>query len=77
MVPHRRLGCAGQDRQYLTKGARVYIEGRRGTRSWQDTQTGQDRSRTEVIASDLMMLSQPHDRESESNHVEHEAATEA
>jgi hypothetical protein len=30
-----------------------------------------------VIASDLMMLSQPRDRESESNHVEHEAAPEA
>jgi len=61
--------------QYLTKGARVYIEGRRGARTWQDTQTGQDRSRTEVIASDLIMLSQPRDRESESNHMEHEAAT--
>ena len=63
--------------RYLTKGARVYIEGRLQTRTWQDTQTGQDRSRTEVIASDLIMLSQPRDRESESNHVEHEAAPEA
>jgi single-strand DNA-binding protein len=63
--------------QYLTKGARVYIEGRLQTRTWQDTQTGQDRSRTEVIASDLIMLSQPRDRKSESNHVEHEAAPEA
>ncbi len=60
--------------QYLTKGARVYIEGRLQTRMWQDPQTVQERSRTEVIASDLIMLSQPRDRERSSTHVEHEAA---
>ncbi len=55
---------------YLTKGARVYIEGRLQTRSWQDTQTGQDRYRTEVIASDLLLLSQSRARERASNQGE-------
>ncbi|NTV62279.1 MAG: single-stranded DNA-binding protein [Oscillochloris sp.] len=42
--------------QYLTKGARVYIEGRLQTRSWEDQQTGQTRYRTEVIANDMIIL---------------------
>ena len=74
MVSRGRLQCAGHDRHYLTKGTRVYIEGRLQTRSWQDTQTGQDRSRMEVIASDLILLSRPRDRERESNQVEHDPA---
>ena len=42
--------------QYLTKGTRVYIEGRLQTRKWQD-QNGQDRYITEVIANDMIILS--------------------
>lgn len=42
--------------QYLTKGTRVYIEGRLQTRKWQD-KDGQDRYTTEVIASDMIILS--------------------
>jgi len=42
--------------QYLTKGARVYIEGRLQTRSWEDQQSGQTRYRTEVIANDMIIL---------------------
>lgn len=41
--------------KWLTKGARVYIEGRLQTRQWQD-QDGQSRSLTEVIAGDLIIL---------------------
>jgi single-strand DNA-binding protein len=41
--------------QYLTKGARVYIEGRLATRKWTD-KDGQDRYTTEVVASDMIML---------------------
>ena len=47
--------------QYLTKGTRVYIEGRLQTRKWQD-QNGQDRYTTEVIAQDMIMLSNRNDR---------------
>jgi single-strand DNA-binding protein len=42
--------------QYLTKGARVYLEGRLQTRSWEDQQSGQTRYKTEMIANDLIIL---------------------
>lgn len=41
--------------QYLAKGAKVYVEGRLQTRSWED-QEGQKRSRTEVIAQQVLFL---------------------
>jgi len=42
-------------KQYLSKGSRVYIEGRLQTRSWED-QEGQRHYRTEVVASDMVLL---------------------
>jgi single-strand DNA-binding protein len=51
--------------QYLTRGTRVYVEGRLQTRSWEDQQSGQTRYRTEVIASDLIILDSRSSRESE------------
>ncbi|NCC34624.1 MAG: single-stranded DNA-binding protein [Chloroflexia bacterium] len=42
--------------QYLNKGARVYLEGRLQTRSWEDQQSGQTRYKTELIANDMIML---------------------
>ena len=47
--------------QYLTKGTRVYVEGRLQTRKWQDKE-GQDRYTSEVIASDMIILSSKQDR---------------
>lgn len=41
--------------QYLRKGQRVYIEGRLATRSW-DAQDGSKRSRTEIVADNMIML---------------------
>ncbi len=41
--------------QILTKGTRVFIEGRLQTRQWQDADN-QSRSVSEVIASDLIIL---------------------
>lgn len=41
--------------QYLKKGAKVYIEGRLQTRSWDD-QNGVKKYRTEIIAENLSML---------------------
>ena len=60
VVAWNKLGeiCA----QYLQKGARVYIEGRLQTRSWEDAQTGQKRYMTEVIANDMIMLDSRRDR---------------
>ena len=47
--------------QYLTKGTRVYVEGRLQTRKWQD-KDGADRYSTEVIANDMIILSSRQDR---------------
>ena len=41
--------------QYLNKGKKVYIDGRLQTRTW-DGQDGVSRSRTEIIAENLIML---------------------
>ena len=41
--------------QYLAKGRRVYVEGRLQTRDW-ETQDGQKRRTTEIIADNVIML---------------------
>jgi single-strand DNA-binding protein len=43
-------------RDYLRKGSKVYIEGKLQTRKWQD-QSGTDRYTTEIVASEMKMLS--------------------
>lgn len=54
LVLYERLAeIAGQ---YLKKGALVYVEGRLQTSKWQD-KNGQDRYTTEIIVSELKMLS--------------------
>lgn len=42
--------------QYLSKGSKVYIEGKIQTRKWQD-QGGVDRYTTEIVAHEMKMLS--------------------
>lgn len=49
--------------QYLTKGTRVYVEGRLQTRKWTD-RDGQDRYTSEVIAQDMIILSSRGERAS-------------
>lgn len=56
--------------QYLTKGSRVYIEGRLATRSW-DGDDGVKHYKTEVVAADMIML----DSKSDSNGSSAPAAT--
>jgi len=41
--------------QYLSKGNRVYVEGRLQTRKWQDA-NGNQRSTIEVIANEMLIL---------------------
>lgn len=41
--------------QYLTKGRRVFVEGRIETRSW-DAQDGNKKYKTEIIVRDMIML---------------------
>ena len=41
--------------QYLKKGSQAYFEGRIKTSKWQDT-SGNDRYRTQIVASEMQML---------------------
>ena len=38
-----------RDRQYLKKGANVYLEGQLSTRKWRDEKSGQDKYSTEIV----------------------------
>ena len=42
--------------QLLTKGTKVYVEGRLQTRSWDDTATGTKKYKTEVVVEDMIVL---------------------
>lgn len=42
--------------EYLAKGSRVYLEGKLQTRAWED-QNGNKRYTTEIVASEMKMLS--------------------
>ena len=53
--------------QYLSKGTRVYLEGRLQTRSWEDHQSGHMRYKTEVVASDMIILESRTARENASS----------
>lgn len=57
--------------QHLNKNTRVYLEGRLQTRSWEDQSTGQTRYKTEVVASDMIILEPRIPRES-NNHNNNE-----
>ena len=46
--------------QYLKKGSQAYFEGRIKTSKWQD-QSGNDRYRTEIVASEMQMLGRRQD----------------
>lgn len=44
--------------QYLTKGRKVYVEGRMQTREW-EAQDGGKRNRTEIVAENVILLERP------------------
>lgn len=43
----------------LKKGTKVFVEGRLQTSKWQDKNTGQEMRRTEVVAIEMQLISQP------------------
>jgi single-strand DNA-binding protein len=51
--------------EYVKKGSKIYIEGRLQTSSWEDKQSGEKKYRTEIVASDLVLLSGGRDSEYE------------
>jgi len=56
-------------KQYLTKGKKVYIEGRLQTRSWDD-QNGQKKYKTEIIAENMQMLDSMSSKKNETSKKE-------
>lgn len=42
--------------EYVKKGSKVYVEGRLQTSSWEDKQSGEKKYRTEIVASELVLL---------------------
>jgi len=44
-------------RDYVKKGAKLYIEGKLQTRNWDDKETGKKVYRTEIVVFDLSLLS--------------------
>jgi len=55
LVAYQRLAEIVRD--YVKKGSKLYVEGRIQTRSWDDQASGQKRYRTEIVVSDLVLLS--------------------
>jgi single-strand DNA-binding protein len=53
-------------KQYLTKGQQVYIEGRLQTRRWDDKE-GVKHTSVEVVANEMMMLSDRNERRDQNN----------
>lgn len=44
-------------RDYITKGSKLYVEGKLQTSSWDDKESGQKRYKTEVVVFDVTLLS--------------------
>lgn len=44
-------------RDYVKKGAKLYVEGKIQTRSWDDKNTGEKKYRTEIIVNEISLLS--------------------
>ncbi len=49
--------------QYLSKGRRVFVEGRLQMDSWEDRQTGQKRTKLRVVAENIQFLDSKGERE--------------
>ena len=71
IVLFRRL--AEVAKEYLKKGAPVYVEGRLRTRKWQD-KDGRERFTTEIEGSEMKMLGGQHGNEQRSAPVPNEKA---
>ncbi len=57
--------------RYLSKGSRVYVEGRLQTRSWENQ--GQKHYRTEVVATEMVILDAREPRLAEEEGVEEDS----
>jgi single-strand DNA-binding protein len=53
--------------EYVKKGAKLYIEGKLQTSSWDDRESGTKKYRTEIVARDLVLLGS-HENGGDSEH---------
>ena len=53
--------------EYVKKGAKLYIEGKLQTSSWDDRESGTKKYRTEIVARDLVLLGS-HENGGDSGH---------
>lgn len=42
--------------EYVRKGAKLYVEGKLQTSTWEDKQTGEKKYQTEIVARDIVLL---------------------
>jgi len=42
--------------EYVRKGAKLYVEGKLQTSTWEDKQSGERKYRTEIVARDIVLL---------------------
>jgi single-strand DNA-binding protein len=50
--------------EYAKQGAKVYVEGRLQTSSWEDKQSKETKYRTDIVAQELVLLDAPGERAS-------------
>jgi len=55
--------------EYVSKGSKVYIEGKLQTSSWEDRRSGEKKYRTEIVARDLVLLGLRENRNSKQEHA--------
>ena len=55
LVGYQRIGEILRD--YVQKGSKIFVEGELRTRSWEDRESGQRRYRSEVVLTDINLLS--------------------
>ena len=55
LVGYQRIGEILRD--YVQKGSRIFVEGELRTRSWEDRESGQRRYRSEVVLTEINLLS--------------------
>jgi single-strand DNA-binding protein len=65
LVSFKRL--AEVTRDYVSKGSKIYIEGKLTTRSWEDKETGKTMYRTQILVLDLSLLDSRSDQKGNGN----------
>src|SRR5579859_3369906 len=48
--------------EYVSKGSKLYVEGKIQTSNWEDRHSGEKKYRTEIVARDLVLLGSRDDR---------------